>query len=226
VTGVGAPVHGASRLLRAAALGLTCLALGMGGHILAGGQPPSLTAALLLTVPLGCLSLLLTARRCGLATIGACMAGSQIVLHEALMWSAASRLCRVGSGTTTSATLVHLGHSGAGQLNLHCDGAMTSMASTSMSGHSAALMPGLTLVMLAGHAVAALGATLVLAYGERLAWRLAAWLGRVTDVVRPAQLPVAARRNALSASPVHRLQVLARAGSMTRRGPPAALASS
>jgi hypothetical protein len=202
----------------------------MGGHILAGGQPPSLTAALLLAVPLGCLSLLLTARRCGLAAIGACMAGSQIVLHEALMWSAASRLCRVGSGTTTSATLAHLGHGGGGQLNLHCGGAMTSMASmsstTSMSGHSVALIPGLTLVMLAGHALAALGATLVLAYGERLAWRLAAWLGRVTDLVRPAQLLVAPRRNAPSALPVHRVQVLARAGSMTRRGPPAALASS
>ena len=51
------PASGAFRGLRAAVLGVVCVALALTGHLLGGGRAPSLWALLILGVPMGAVSL-------------------------------------------------------------------------------------------------------------------------------------------------------------------------
>jgi hypothetical protein len=206
---VTSPACGAARLLRALALGFTSFALGLGGHLLAGGPAPSLVAAALTSVPLGCVCLLATARRCRLGTIGTLMVGSQLLLHQAFMWLADAQTCvmpTIPGG--------HLGHLGTGRLPLECT---TTAAPMGGMAHAVA---GLTPVMVGAHLLAGLGAALVLAHGERLLWELAASLGlpvilrghlpRLVVTVRPVPAAYAAVR------PSARIA----SGPASRRGPP------
>lgn len=198
------PVSGAVRSLRAALLGAVCVTLALTGHLLGGGRPPSLWALLLLSVPMGAVALGVTARRPRLPAIGLTVAASQVLLHEAFMWSAAGAGCVVNGGQHA-----HLGHVAAGPL-LHC-GAMPAMSTSGTVGHFAPT------AMLLAHAVAGLVTTVVLAYGETLLWR--AW-ERVLRLPQVVVGPLAAPRpTTVAVQPsVRRVRLVAEL--TRRRGPP------
>jgi hypothetical protein len=95
---------------------------------------------------------------------------------------------------------------------------MTGMTTAHASGS------GWSALMLAAHAAAAAVMTLVLAYGERLVWRFAAWAARGALVIAQGLHvdPLGARAGLVAvtvAVPTHRA-----AGSVRRRGPPQAVA--
>jgi hypothetical protein len=206
---VTSAANGATRALRALALGFTCFAIGLGGHLLAGGPAPTVLAAALTSLPLGCLCLLVTARRCRLGTIGALMVTSQMLLHQVFRWLAVAPTCAL---PTTGGG--HLGHSGSAHLAQACTTTADPMAGMAHSG------AGLGPLMVGAHLLAGLGAALLLAYGERLLWELAAALGRPVLVI--GQLP----RLVLSVRPDPAAYGLVlpvarvSAGPASRRGPP------
>jgi hypothetical protein len=152
---VSSPASGALRSLRAALLGAACVGLALTGHVVGGGRAPSLWALVILAIPMGGGSLALTSRRRGLPVIGLTVAGSQLLLHQALMWSSAG--CAV-----TGDLQAHLGHAATAPV-LDC-ASMPGMGSTAGPTHFS------TLAMLLGHALAAAVTTMVLAYGESLVW--------------------------------------------------------
>ena len=198
------PASGASRGVRAAALGVVCVALALTGHLLGGGQAPSLWALLILGVPMGAVSLALTSRRRGLPAIGMTVAASQLLLHEALMWLTAGSGCAV-SGDPHA----HLGHGSAAPV-LDCTG-MTGMAASTASAHFSLS------AMLLGHVAATVVTTLVLAYGESLLWR---WGGRLVHRPLAGSMPVLAARRVTLARTRTAARARVVAGPALRRGPP------
>ncbi len=198
------PASGVSRGVRAAVLGVVCVALALTGHLLGGGRAPSLWGLLILGVPMGAVSLALTSRRRGLPAIGVTVAAAQLFLHEALMWLTAGPGCVV-SGDPHA----HLGHGSAAPV-VDCTG-MTGMATSTASAHFS-----LT-AMLLGHMAAIVVSTLVLAYGESLLWRLGARLVRRPVAGSMLVLPVR-RVAALRPRTAARARVVA--GPALLRGPP------
>ncbi len=178
---MSSPGTGALRALRAGLLGLVCVVLALAGHLAGGGRAPSVWAVLILALPMAAVCLGLTARRRGAASIGAVVAGSQLVLHEALMWFQAGTTC-------TGATGLHAHHEQLAQL-AH---AAPVTDCRPMAGMGAALAAGpgaSTALMVLGHALAAGLTTLLLAHGETLLWRLWDRLTRVPTPVPPVLSP-------------------------------------
>jgi hypothetical protein len=200
---VSSPTSGALRSLRAALLGAVCVGLALAGHVLGGGRAPSVWALVILAIPMGVASLALTSRRRGLPVIGLTVAGSQLLLHQALMWSATG--CAV-----TGNPQAHLGHAAAAPV-LDC-AAMPGMATTAAAAHFS------TLAMLLGHSVAGAVTAMVLAYGESLVWGV--WrriVGRPPVAARPV-----ASYGQLVIGDVRSVARPRTPGGLTRRrGPPA-----
>jgi hypothetical protein len=202
---VSSPGTGALRAVRAGLLGLVCVALALAGHLAGGGRAPSPWAVLILALPMAAVALALTARRRGVGSIGAVVAGSQLVLHEALMWFQAGAAC-TGPGDVHA----HLGHHAA---------AVTGCLP--MAGMSPGLPGGLaaTAVMVLGHAVAGAVTTLVLAHGEALLWRL--W-SRLTRDGPDGPAPHLPAPRLLARSPHGAPRGRLARGSARRRAPPRA----
>jgi hypothetical protein len=201
---VDSPASGAFRGVRAAVLGLVCVALGLTGHLVGGGRAPSLWALLILGVPMGAVSLILTSRRRGLPAIGATVAVTQLSLHQALMWLTAGPACAV-----TGDPHAHLGHGTTAPV-LHC-ASMAGMGAPAGSVHFALG------AMLLGHIAAGVVTTLVLAYGESLLWR--AW-GQIVRLPLGARVPVLAVRRLSVAGDWTPRAARVVAGPARRRGPP------
>jgi hypothetical protein len=80
-----APTRGATRLARAAAFGVSTLALASCAHVAGGGALPSMTILATLAVPVTMVAMTLTGRRCGPVLLLGSMTAAQILLHETLM---------------------------------------------------------------------------------------------------------------------------------------------
>jgi hypothetical protein len=151
------PGQGAARLTRATVFAVSAVALAAAAH-LAGGEPVSLTAALVAVPAVTGVTNLLARRRRGLPAVLTALAASQLVLHEAFMATAPQGGCHTG------------GEAMAGMAGMPGMGA-------SVTVHCAAMAhQGWTATMLAGHAAATLLTALVLARGEAAIWALAQWL--------------------------------------------------
>jgi hypothetical protein len=202
--------RGALRLGRSAALGTSCLLLSLAAHVLAGGAAPSLTAMLVLAVPVSCASVLVTGRRAGLLRIGAVLGLTQVGLHQAF-------------GLLTQSTCVggapELGHSLGGHMAGSTSGCVGPLAHVGSLPVATSMHMAGSSLMVAGHVVAAAGTALLLWQGERLLWALLGWLAwtvRPVADVRTVPAPrlragVAVRRVAGSVSVP---------GGVGRRGPP------
>ena len=193
------PVHGAWRLVRAATLAGTVVALAATAHLAGGGRLPGPVLLLALLVLTGCGSLLLTGRRLGAPVLLAALGGGQLLLHGAFEQFA-----------VRTVSVASVGHHqewvplGAGAI------AHTSTASTASS---AALMT-------AAHVAATVLSALALAHGERVLWQAWTWLQPLRAVV-----VLVLRTPVLRPLPAPPARVLPRPASVVarrvrRRGPP------
>jgi hypothetical protein len=200
------PAHGALGLVRASVLGACCLLLALTGHVLGGGQAPSPLALLVLAVPVGCLSVLMTGGRAGPYRIGLTLGLTQVGLHEAFMLLAQPH-CTLDAAT--SAGLAGHGHA-AMHATARCAPAMP--------------MASATPAMVAAHTAAAVATGLLLWHGERLLWSVVAWVTvRLPAALRPP--PATGTRPVAHAAVRSTARPLLLAGGGGRRGPPAVWAT-
>ena len=201
------PATGWLRVVRAAVLGSVAFALALSAHVVAGGQAPSMTVCLVLTLACGEVSIGVTSGRLGLAAITTTLGVFQLALHYCLMWLASAG-CVAASPVAVAP--MHM-HGGPAQI-LPCApmaaGAMASTAHVS------------TVLMLAAHAIATVATAGVLAHGERVMWLLVSAVWTVFHRVGTVLITPAGRRsNPPLADGAGR--ALVALGGIGRRGPPA-----
>jgi hypothetical protein len=192
---------------------LTVLSLAAGAHTLAGGRLPSPGILLALLALTGLASTTATRLKLNLPAMAGLLGAGQLVLHHAFTVFSGP----VPGGAPEPAASAASHHLGPVPLPV------SDASEFAVSGLDAQLA-SLSLLMLAGHALATLLCALLLARGEAALWALAAWL-------RPLlRLPVPAAPVAVTAPAA----VIGRpAGSVPlpwrnlrrdcRRGPPAAV---
>lgn len=211
-TAARAPFHA----LRSAMGGLTVLSLAAGAHTLAGGQLPSPGILLALLALTGLAATTATRLKLNLPALAGLLGAGQLVLHEAFTAFSAPALSPAPAGAAAGPT-GDLGHH-AGPLSLPAglDGPLA----------ASGLDSGLSVMMLAGHALATLVCAFLLARGESALWALAAWLRpllRLPAAVTPGAVAVPAATGWPAESVPLPWRNLRRD---CRRGPPAAVARS
>jgi hypothetical protein len=201
------PATGWLRVVRAAVLGSVAFTLALSAHVVAGGQPPSMTVCLVLTMACGGVSIGVTSGRLGLAAITTTLGVFQLGLHYCLMWLASAGC---GAGPHVGVAPMRM-HGGPAQM-LTCV-PMTAEAMASTAHVSTALMLG-------AHAIATVATAWVLAHGERVMWLLVSAVWTVFHRVGTVLITPARRRsNPPLADGVGR--ALVALGGIGRRGPPA-----
>lgn len=207
-TAARAPFHA----LRSALVALTVLSLAAGAHMLAGGRLPSPGILLALLALTALASTTATRLKLNLPALAGLLGAGQLVLHEAFTAFSAPALSAAMSGP--AGDLAH--HAGPVPLPAGGDSPLT----------ASGLDSGLSLLMLAGHALATLLCALLLARGEAALWALAAWLRpllRLPASVAPAAVAVPAPTGWPAESVPLPWRNLRRD---CRRGPPAAVVPS
>jgi hypothetical protein len=195
---------GALRLARAFGFAIAAFGLSVAAHVMAGGTPPSVTASLVLGGATLWVSLFLTGQRRGARSIVAAMGLLQLLLHQALMMSAAGSRCAA------------LDAAGSHLHTLGAEARSACMAMPSLPQPHAA--HGIPLGMTLAHALAALLLGLVLARGESAIWFLAClvWPSRPVALAVPVRMP-----RAWSVPTVPTVRRLSHAlAPISRRGPP------
>lgn len=178
-TAARAPFHA----LRSAMVATTIVTLAAAAHVLAGGQLPApaiLFAFLALT---GLVSTTATRLKLNLVAMTGLLGAGQVILHEAFAAFSAPAAGTAGAAGARAAAPVH--HAGL----------VTIPAPAEHLQHLQLhqLDSALAWSMLAGHALATLGCSLLLAKGEDALWSLAAWVRPLVQLPAPAsQRPVAA----------------------------------
>jgi len=140
------PSRGATRLARAAALGVATLALAAGAHVAAGGGLPSMTILAILAAPVSVAAVALTGRRCGPVLLLSSMSISQVLLNKAL-----------------KALTVEVPDDMAGQV---LDSPILAMGAQTVAGADGSV------TMTAAHVVATVVTALLLARAEQALWQL------------------------------------------------------
>jgi len=201
------PATGSLRVLRAAMLGSVAFALSLSAHVVAGGQAPSMTICLALTMACGAVSMGLTSGRLGLPAITTTLGVFQLGLHYCLMWLA-SASCVAGSPV------------GAAPMRMHGGPAQMLTCAPMVAGAMASTAHVSTGLMLGAHAVATMATAWVLAHGERVLWLLVSAVWTVFHTVGTVLITPAKRR------PKPPLtdgvgRALVALGGIGRRGPPA-----
>lgn len=195
------PTTGALRLVRALVLGAVAMTLGAGAHTIGGGALPGLPVLMLLSIPVGLLTVAVTARRVSRPALVGVLGLVQAGLHVAL-----GQMAPMGHCAPVAAASGHAGHQ-PGSLA----GACTGVA------ESAAMPMSLSGSMVLAHVVATLLTALILSRGEALLWRvIRAIAARVPAA--PAALP--RRVRATIAGSVLRMRGRVAAGSARPRAPP------
>ena len=208
-TAARAPFHA----LRSAMVALTVLSLAAGAHTLAGGQlpPPGILLALLALTGLAATTA--TRLKLNLPALAGILGAGQLVLHEAFTAFSGPAL---GGSASGPAAGVPPHHAAPVPLSLGADSTLAA------SGPELQLSL-LSLLMLAGHALATLLCAALLARGEDALWSLAAWLRpllRLPAAVAPDAVAVPAVTGWLAESAPLPWRNLRRD---CRRGPPAAV---
>jgi hypothetical protein len=192
---------------------LTVLSLAAGAHTLAGGQLPTPGILLALLALTGLASTTATRLKLNLPALAGLLGAGQLVLHEAFTAFSAPSLSPALAGALSGPAGGPAHHAGPVPLPAGLDSPLA----------ASGLDSGLSVLMLAGHALATLLCAVLLARGEAALWALAAWLRpllRLPVPVRPdaAAVPAAAGWPAESVPlPWRNLR------RDCRRGPPAAV---
>lgn len=163
------PASGVLRLARSTALTVTSLALAALAHMVSGGRLPPLGLTVALAVLVGCLSVLVTARRIGPGSTLGLTGGLQLILHATF-----TLLGGHGAGATHTLTAQSGGH-------MHT--AVTTWAAplppqtgaVAITTHAGLASPG-AVAMLALHVIATLLSAAALARSERALWQVWTWL--------------------------------------------------
>ncbi|MCB5273183.1 hypothetical protein BJG92_00697 [Arthrobacter sp. SO5] len=194
------PFHG----LRSALVALTVVSLAAGAHVTAGGHLPSPGIVLALLALTGLASTAATRLKLNAPALAALLGAGQLALHASF-----TSLNGPGSGSGSGATVPH--HTGSAWVPAVADHTRLHEAD-----------PGLSLLMLAGHALATLACAVLLARGEDALWSLSAWLRPLVHLPAPvtpdavAAPPAAGRHEESVPLPWRNLRP------DCRRGPPAA----
>ncbi|MDZ4091655.1 MAG: hypothetical protein U1D68_10675 [Arthrobacter sp.] len=200
-TAARAPFHA----LRSAMVALTVLSLAAGAHTLAGGQLPSPGILLALLALTGLASTTATRLKLNLPALAGLLGAGQFVLHEAFTAFSAPTVPGPAGDPAHHAVPVPLPA-----------GADSPLAASGPD-------PGLSLLMLAGHALATLLCAFLLARGEAALWSLAAWLRPLLRLPAPA-MPDAVAVPAATGWPAESVPLPWRnLRRDCRRGPPAAV---
>jgi len=160
-TAARAPFHA----LRSAMVALTVLALAAGAHTLAGGQLPSPGILLALLALTALVSTTATRLKLNFPAMAGLLGAGQLVLHKA--FTAFSAPAPAAASDPAGTAPPH--HLGPLPLPVGGDG---QLAASVLDSQPAML----SLLMLAGHALATLLCAVLLARGEEALWSLAAWL--------------------------------------------------
>ncbi|NIZ93174.1 hypothetical protein [Kineococcus rubinsiae] len=163
------PTSGALRLARSGAVVTTTLTLAGLGHTVSGGRLPSLWLSAALAVLVGCLGVLITARKLGPGITLVMMGVLQLLLHEALS------LLGGHGGAATSMRITQAGghlHAGVATWGAPLPPQAEHVA---MATHAGLASPA-AVTMLALHILATLLSAAALAGSERALWQVWAWL--------------------------------------------------
>ena len=194
---MGSPAAGPLRLARAAAFGTVAFALALVAHVAAGGPSPRPVTLTFLAGGVAGVSVLVTARRFGVAHTTLALGAVQIGLHAAFMALAPAAGCMT---VTLPAS--------------HAAGPMSMTSCLAGSPGSGSPLP-----MVLAHAGATVVLAVLLARGDRALWLLA-------TLLLPALLPRSVPLSPTRAAPVFRcaVPVLCRgrmvSSGVGRRGPP------
>ncbi|KUM36816.1 hypothetical protein [Arthrobacter sp. EPSL27] len=177
--------------LRSAMVAFTVLSLAAGAHTLAGGHLPSPGILLALLALTGLATTAATRLKLNFAALAGMLGAGQFVLHGA--FSAFSAAPLNGSALNASAPGASA-FPGPASGTAHHLGAVPLPPGTggTLDAHALdttlALDSSLSLLMLAGHALATLLCALLLARGEAALWSLAAWLRPLLQLPAPVVL--------------------------------------
>lgn len=157
------PTRGGLRLLRAAALGGSSLALAGGAHLAGGGRLPGPATLGALALLVGTVAVALTGRRCRGPLLIGVLGIEQFALHIVLS-AAAAPVRWADPGGAVHSALGHsaLGHSALDHLTL-----------------PAAAQSGAAATMLVAHLLATVATAWLLARGEAWFWRVASQAMRI-----------------------------------------------
>lgn len=169
--------RGFLRLARTALVTALIIGFAAGGHRIAGGvlPHPGIVAALcsLTLLPV----MLATRRRLSFTVLTALLGGGQYFLHWAFTALSVS-MPQPAQSLAGHAGLGHAGSHDVGPATFAALGTALGVAPPSHGHHQ----------MFAAHALATVATALLLAFGERALWTMAAWLRPLVDLPRPAPL--------------------------------------
>jgi hypothetical protein len=207
------PTSGVLRFARSTAVLTSAFTLAALAHTVSGGQLPSPWLSAALAVLVGCLSVLVTARKLGPHVTVVVMGGLQLLLHEAFSLLG-------GHGGDATPTLItqpgaHL-HTAAATWGapLPLQGEHVAMAT-----HAGLASPG-AVAMLALHVIATLLCAAALAGSERALWQVWAWLQPLFTRPNPTCAFPQHRRISLIDARDHRPVPARVEHDQRRRGPP------
>ena len=168
------------RASRGTAFTGTALGLGMGAHVLAGGDLPGLVATVFLAVPVVWVSLFLTRTWRGWPTVVAALLAIEAGLHTGLT---------LLSGSLGEMSPLRM--AGGGQMVMDPHALAISHPAPAFSAGMVAMPLVPSFGMLLAHLAASLLTGAALAYGEHLLWSLWTWLHHaITVLTHLIQLPV------------------------------------
>ncbi len=189
------------RLLRAAAISATVLCLAAAAHVAGGGTMPAAGVVIGLSVLTLLPVTLLAGRKLGPITMGAILAGSQLVLHQAFTALSTTAVCTEAG---------HHAYAGAG--SLECVAGAAGVAVHGPAEHGAA--------MVVAHVLAAALTGLLLVRGEEALWALAAWLRPLAKLPSAVVLPLLPRPAVAAPGTLLRPRTLCQLKLEPLRGPP------
>lgn len=206
------PTQGLLRGLRAASLGVVGFVVALVAHVAAGGAAPGPVVMLLLAGLVGLAAVILTGARLTRVRIGVSLAAMQVVLHEAFMLVGGHTGCvMTGVGAPAGALMGH------GARTVPLSGCATAMAHTGMGQPSMFAATS----MIGAHVAATAVMAALLAYGEKVLWFLAGWLGPPQSL--SVGLPELLAVRVMSSGTTTKLRVRFACGGVGRRGPPGLL---
>jgi hypothetical protein len=204
------------RVVRVVVLGGSSMVLACAAHVASGGLLPGIGPIAVLTVLVGMVAIVATARQCRLPGLLAVLGGEQLVLHYLLAAGGQSALAGgdVGCVPGTVAAAHQVGMAD------HVGMARAMVCHTDfVAGATDTLVHATWLPMVGGHVLATVVTAWILARGEALLWQLADQIVRAS--LPPAALWPAAAFRVLSVGPLPPLYLPPTWDTASPRGPPA-----